>query len=155
MTAQGRLCWMKSLHEVFWPNVNPVTTSNLTMILIFYVVTLTLLGGLPTKRLRWKLEAESKQAHLFETAQSDLFLDTMRVNAVWTAFDMLWAGLPVLTVSGEKMGSRVGASLLRSAGLGGDILSQGSLKEYEEAAIELATLSLASLNPAPYSQRSF
>jgi len=94
--------------------------------------------GLTSTRIRWKLNADSKQAHLHETAQADLFLDTIRVNAVWTAFDMLWAGLPILSVSGEKMGSRISASLLASVGFG-DELNTHSLKEYEDAAMGLAT----------------
>jgi len=67
----------------------------------------------------------------------DLFLDTFRVNAVWTGFDMLWAGLPLLSVSGEKMASRISASLSNSVGMPGDPLAAGSLKEYEDRAVRL------------------
>ena len=97
----------------------------------------TLSRGLIVSRVRWKLNSESKQAHLVETAQGgDLFLDTIRVNAVWTAFDMLWAGLPLLSVSAEKMASRISASLSASVGLD-SALSTQSLKEYEDMAREM------------------
>ena len=43
----------------------------------------------------------------------DLFLDTPLFNAHTTAKDALWSGVPVLTVAGEGMASRVAASLTR------------------------------------------
>ncbi|MDQ2106727.1 O-linked N-acetylglucosamine transferase, SPINDLY family protein, partial [Azospirillum isscasi] len=55
--------------------------------------------------------------HLARHRLADLFLDTTPVGAHTTASDALWAGLPVLTVPGEGFASRVGASLLRAAGL--------------------------------------
>lgn len=41
----------------------------------------------------------------------DLYLDTPLFNAHTTAKDALWSGVPVLTVAGEGMASRVAASL--------------------------------------------
>ena len=41
----------------------------------------------------------------------DLYLDTPRFNAHTTAKDALWSGVPVLTLAGEGMASRVAASL--------------------------------------------
>jgi len=48
---------------------------------------------------------------------ADLFLDTFPYNAGTTASDALWAGLPVLTRSGDVFASRVAASLLNAMGL--------------------------------------
>jgi predicted O-linked N-acetylglucosamine transferase (SPINDLY family) len=48
---------------------------------------------------------------------ADLFLDTFPYNAGTTASDALWAGLPVLTRTGEVFASRVAASLLNAMGL--------------------------------------
>lgn len=40
---------------------------------------------------------------------ADLFLDTLSYNAHSTGCNSLWAGVPLLTYSGEKMASRVAA----------------------------------------------
>ena len=55
--------------------------------------------------------------HLARHACADLFLDTLPYNAHTTACDALWAGLPVLTRTGETFAGRVGASLLHAVGL--------------------------------------
>jgi predicted O-linked N-acetylglucosamine transferase (SPINDLY family) len=68
---------------------------------------------------------------------ADLFLDTSPYNAGTTASDALWAGLPVLTCPGRSFASRMGASLLRSAGL--PELIAGSADDYVRIAVELAT----------------
>ena len=52
--------------------------------------------------------------HLARHQLADLFLDTFPVNAHTTASDALWAGLPVLTLSGETFVSRVAGSLLQT-----------------------------------------
>ncbi len=68
---------------------------------------------------------------------ADLFLDTWPYNAGTTASDALWAGLPVLTLTGRSFASRVAASLLNAIHLPELITStQG---EYENLAVELAT----------------
>ena len=43
---------------------------------------------------------------------ADLFLDTFPITAHTTASDALWVGLPVLTLAGKSMVSRVAGSLL-------------------------------------------
>lgn len=45
---------------------------------------------------------------------ADLFLDTFPINAHTTASDALWVGLPVLTLAGKSMVSRVAGSLLNN-----------------------------------------
>jgi predicted O-linked N-acetylglucosamine transferase (SPINDLY family) len=67
---------------------------------------------------------------------ADLFLDTLPYNGGTTASDALWAGLPVLTLAGESLASRVAASLLTAIGLPELITS--TQQRYEELAIELA-----------------
>lgn len=67
---------------------------------------------------------------------ADLFLDTLPYNAGTTASDALWAGLPVLTCMGETFAGRVGASLLRAAGL--PQLIAATQEEYERLAVQLA-----------------
>ena len=67
---------------------------------------------------------------------ADLFLDTLPYNAGTTASDALWAGLPVLTLSGEAYVSRTAASLLTA--VGAPELITSTQQEYELLAIELA-----------------
>ncbi len=50
--------------------------------------------------------------HLARHRHADLFLDTLPCNAHTTASDALWAGLPVLTCSGNTFAGRVAGSLL-------------------------------------------
>lgn len=68
---------------------------------------------------------------------ADLFIDTLPYNAGTTASDALWAGLPVLTQTGDSFASRVAASLLNAIGLPELITS--TQDEYETLAVELAT----------------
>ncbi len=76
------------------------------------------------------------EEHLRRLQLCDLFLDTWPYNAHTTGSDALWAGLPVLTLTGRSFPSRVGASLLQSAGL--PELITNSLTEYEALATRLA-----------------
>ena len=75
--------------------------------------------------------------HLARHSNADLFLDTLPCNAHTTASDALWAGLPVLTCAGETFASRVGGSLVRTAGM--PELVTTSLEEYEAVALKLAS----------------
>jgi predicted O-linked N-acetylglucosamine transferase (SPINDLY family) len=68
---------------------------------------------------------------------ADLFLDTLPYNAGATASDALWAGLPVLTLTGEAFASRIAASLLTAMGIPELITS--TQQQYEKLAIELAS----------------
>jgi protein O-GlcNAc transferase len=77
-----------------------------------------------------------RDEHLKRCYLADLFLDTPAYNAHTTACDVLWSGTPILTLRGEKMASRVAASLLGAAGL--DELIKTSHNEYEELAVQLA-----------------
>ncbi|HEV2957802.1 MAG TPA: tetratricopeptide repeat protein [Xanthobacteraceae bacterium] len=67
---------------------------------------------------------------------ADLFLDTAPFNAGATASDALWAGLPLITCSGEAFAGRMAASLLHAVGL--PELATASLEEYERTALGLA-----------------
>jgi predicted O-linked N-acetylglucosamine transferase (SPINDLY family) len=74
--------------------------------------------------------------HLGRHLHADLSLDTLPCNAHTTASDALWAGLPVLTCSGDTFAGRVAASLLAAAGM--PELIAPSLEEYEHMARTLA-----------------
>jgi protein O-GlcNAc transferase len=74
--------------------------------------------------------------HLARHRLADLFLDTLPYNAHTTASDALWAGLPLVTCSGDTFASRVAGSLLRAIGL--PELVTSSLEEYEAVTLRLA-----------------
>ena len=75
-------------------------------------------------------------AHIERHRHADLFLDTLPCNAHTTASDALWAGLPVLTCSGDTLAGRVAGSLLTAMGMP-DLIT-GSLEQYQETALALA-----------------
>lgn len=74
--------------------------------------------------------------HLARQRLADLFLDTHFYNAHTTGSDALWAGLPLLTCPGLSFASRVGASLVRAAGIAE--LAVADLSEYQQTAVQLA-----------------
>jgi predicted O-linked N-acetylglucosamine transferase (SPINDLY family) len=74
--------------------------------------------------------------HLGRHQHADLFLDTLPCNAHTTASDALWAGLPVLTCSGDTFAGRVAGSLLMAMGM--PELVTGSLEAYQQTALALA-----------------
>ena len=78
-----------------------------------------------------------KEEHLRRCVLADLCLDTTSYNSHTTACDLLWAATPIITCPGDKMSSRVCASLLKACGM--DELIVPSLVEYEELACTLAT----------------
>lgn len=75
--------------------------------------------------------------HLARHQHADLFLDTLPCNAHTTASDALWAGLPVLTCSGDTFAGRVAGSLLMAIGMP-ELITE-SFEEYEQAALALAS----------------
>ncbi|KAL0403745.1 UNVERIFIED_CONTAM: putative UDP-N-acetylglucosamine--peptide N-acetylglucosaminyltransferase SEC [Sesamum radiatum] len=78
-----------------------------------------------------------KQEHIRRSALADLFLDTPLCNAHTTGTDVLWAGLPMVTLPLEKMATRVAGSLCLATGVGEEMIVN-SMKEYEEKAVSLA-----------------
>ncbi|KAJ9179976.1 hypothetical protein P3X46_008285 [Hevea brasiliensis] len=78
-----------------------------------------------------------KHEHIRRSALADLFLDTPLCNAHTTGTDILWAGLPMVTLPLEKMATRVAGSLCLATGLGEEMIVS-SMKEYEERAVSLA-----------------
>ncbi|RZC47203.1 hypothetical protein C5167_040148 [Papaver somniferum] len=78
-----------------------------------------------------------KSEHIRRSALADLFLDTPLCNAHTTGTDVLWAGLPMVTLPLEKMATRVAGSLCLATGVGEEMIVH-SMKEYEEKAVSLA-----------------
>lgn len=76
------------------------------------------------------------EEHLARLSLADLALDTFPFGAHTTASDALWAGVPVVTIIGETLPSRVTASMLNAIEL--NQLVTHSLGEYRARALELA-----------------
>jgi protein O-GlcNAc transferase len=75
-------------------------------------------------------------AYLARYRLADLFLDTLPFNGGTTASDALWAGLPLITCSGDAFAARMAGSLLNVVGL--PELVTHSLQDYEQLALMLA-----------------
>jgi predicted O-linked N-acetylglucosamine transferase (SPINDLY family) len=73
--------------------------------------------------------------YLARLQMADLFLDTFPYNGGTTASDVLWMGVPLLTLSGRTYISRMAGSLLTHVGLP-DLITT-TLAEYERLAIAL------------------
>lgn len=59
---------------------------------------------------------EKKEEHMLRISLADIFLDTPLFNAHTTCLDVLWAGIPVITLPGKTLASRVAASQLTTLG---------------------------------------
>ncbi|WP_418315312.1 hypothetical protein [Piscinibacter sakaiensis] len=73
--------------------------------------------------------------HLARLPAADLMLDNWPCNAHTTASDILWMGVPMLTIEGEAFASRVAGSLLRSLDLPELVCADAAA--YESTAIAL------------------
>ncbi|XP_057871248.1 probable UDP-N-acetylglucosamine--peptide N-acetylglucosaminyltransferase SEC isoform X1 [Cryptomeria japonica] len=82
-------------------------------------------------------DVAAKSEHIRRSALADLFLDTPLCNAHTTGTDILWAGLPMITLPLEKMATRVAGSLCHATGFGEEMVV-GSMQEYEDKAVSLA-----------------
>ena len=67
---------------------------------------------------------------------ADLFLDTFPITAHTTASDALWVGLPVLTLAGKSMVSRVAGSLLTNINM--KELITYNYNDYKNMALKLS-----------------
>ena len=70
------------------------------------------------------------RTHISRLALADLFLDSFPCNAHTTASDALFANLPIITLAGKSMASRVSSSLLKTIGL--DDLVSSNIEEYKK-----------------------
>lgn len=92
--------------------------------------------GVDPERLIFVRRLPEKAEHLARHRLADLVLDTLIYNAITTASDALWAGLPLITCPGQTFESRVAASFLTAVGL--PELIMPDLETYQETAILLA-----------------
>ena len=118
--VEGSVLWLKALHPSAISNLEREAATR----------------GIDPVRLVFAPRRRHRMAHLARLKLADLFLDTLPYNAHASAGDALWAGLPVLTCTGNAFHGRVAASLLHAVGL--PELVTRSLTEYERLALALA-----------------
>ena len=75
--------------------------------------------------------------HAARLGLADLGLDTFPYNGHTTTSDMLWAGLPLLTLKGDAFQARVSESLLKAAGIEGLVAEDAD--NFCRMAIDLAS----------------
>jgi len=73
--------------------------------------------GIHAERLTLISADESAADHLARYHAVDISLDPFPFNGSTTSFESLWMGVPVLTLAGQSMVSRWGASILTRVGL--------------------------------------
>ena len=88
------------------------------------------------ERLVFSGPVSPKVKHVQRLKLADLYLDTLIYNGHTTGSDVLWAGVPMVTMAGTQWPSRVGASLCKALGL--EQLVVNDLKAYEDLAVRLA-----------------
>lgn len=125
--------WMQVLKDastaVLWLlDDNPTTTSQLTKHANSF--------GIGPERLRFTPRVSPAQFRQ-NLKLADVFLDTYPYNCGSTSNDVIAAGIPLVTCSGETMVSRMGGSILTALGM--DHLIASDLDEYQEIVIDLAS----------------
>ena len=92
--------------------------------------------GIDPARLVFADRLPDKAEHFARHRHIGLFLDTLTLNASTTALDALWAGVPLLTVKGDRFSNRISNSMLHWIGL--DDMIQPDIESYVARAIHLA-----------------
>jgi predicted O-linked N-acetylglucosamine transferase (SPINDLY family) len=73
--------------------------------------------GIAIDRIALEGHTTDDTEHLAQYHRLDIALDPFPYNGTATTCEALWMGVPVVTLAGDRHGSRVGASLLESLGL--------------------------------------
>jgi protein O-GlcNAc transferase len=81
-------------------------------------------AGLDPRRLVLLPPRRPLRSFLAQYAAVDVALDPLPFHGGTTSWQALWQGVPVLSLAGDAPQRRMGASLLRAAGLAGDCLAR-------------------------------
>ncbi len=73
--------------------------------------------GVEPERVRFIAAQESLEDHLARYGEVDISLDPVPFNGSTTSFESLWMGVPIITLRGDTMVGRWGASILTQLGL--------------------------------------
>lgn len=92
--------------------------------------------GVDPARLIFAERVPDKAQHFARHRHIGLFLDTLTLNASTTALDALWAGVPLITVKGDRFSNRISNSMLHWIGM--DEMVMPDVESYVERAIHLA-----------------
>jgi hypothetical protein len=92
--------------------------------------------GVARDRLVFAGRIPNRSLHLARHREADLFVDTAPFGGHSTLADVVWAGVPVLVLPCETMGSRIGSSIMSSVGAAA--LVARNLDEYLHLARVLA-----------------
>lgn len=92
--------------------------------------------GIALERLSFSGLIDKAVDHLNAWSMIDIALDTHPYNGTTTTCEALWMGVPTISLAGRVHASRVGATLLRSVGLGG--LAVDSHEKFVQAAVLLS-----------------
>lgn len=90
--------------------------------------------GIAPDRIRPVTRCTPKQ-YLQLAQQIDIALDTFPYNGQTTTYDMLWMGVPIITLAGRTPASRMGLGMLANLGL--TELAVSSSEQYVEVASQL------------------
>jgi len=93
--------------------------------------------GVSPGRVRLLPPAATVQGHMALHREIDIALDTLPTCGASSTCDALWMGVPVVSLTGHTPATRIGASLLRAAGL--DELATDSADAFVDKARELAS----------------
>ncbi len=91
--------------------------------------------GVAADRIIFAARVEQRSEYLVRLQLADLALDPFPYNSHSSGMDVLWAGVPMVTLRGDTFASRVGASLLAAAGLP-ECIAQ-SPAEYLQISVDL------------------
>jgi len=92
--------------------------------------------GIEPERIELHGWIKDRRDHLSHYHDIDIALDTFPYNGTTTTCEALWMGVPVVSLAGDVHMSRVGATILRSAGLAE--LTAGNTRAYTDIAVALA-----------------
>lgn len=92
--------------------------------------------GIESGRIIVADRVESRPAHLARLQMADIALDPFPYNSHSTGLEMLWAGVPMVSMLGKTFAGRVGGSMLQTVGL--NELVAADKAEYFRIAVLLA-----------------
>jgi predicted O-linked N-acetylglucosamine transferase (SPINDLY family) len=92
--------------------------------------------GIAAARVELVPDDSSQLRHLQQYDRVDVALDTFPYHGATTTCEALWMGVPVIALAGERHASRMGASLLTTAGHPEWVAR--SEEDYVQAAVDLA-----------------